>query len=61
MVFTLRGLPVSGTKQLQTGSKKFSLENDQLMKDMQKVIVSKDKQRMNAAQKPICKALGNEK
>ena len=26
--------------------KKFSLENDQLMKDMRKVIVSKDKQRM---------------
>ena len=43
--FTLRG-PVSGTKQLQTGSKKFSFGNDQLMKDMRKVIVSKDRQRM---------------
>ena len=41
--------------------KKFSLENNQLMKDMGKVIVFKDRQRIDAAQKLICKALGNEK
>ena len=41
--------------------KKFSLENDQLMKDMRKDIVSKDRQRMDAALNLICKGLGNEK
>ena len=51
-VFTLQGLPYPSVVQskrdkanFRRACKKFSLENDQLMKDVRKVIISKDRQR----------------